>query len=242
MSENKVFGAPADVVGDCGFDFFPSDDRSRVFQVFPKVFGDSRGWFCEVAKDAPGWDAGSGVPLWFSNLGWVRQVNRSSSCPGAVRGCHAQAGAVCQGKLVSAVTERIYDVVTDARPDSATFGSSSVFVLDPALQNMLWVPRGFLHAFAVPPSAKGPAVFEYFCDNVYSKGSEVGVAPASLLPDLAESLASSPVADKFAEFSRFVSDLGQAALSEKDSAAEDYASFMSRISLEYEKTGKAWYR
>ena len=50
---------------------------------------------------------------------------------------------------------------------------------------MVWVPRGFLHAFCVPLTAKSLALFEYFCDNVYDKNSETGVAPASLLPNVA---------------------------------------------------------
>ena len=63
---------------------------------------------------------------------------------------HAQSGKSCQGKLVQAVYGKIFDVITDARPDSDTFGVSDVFELDSERQNQLWVPRGFLHGFVVP--------------------------------------------------------------------------------------------
>lgn len=55
------------------------------------------------------------------------------------------------------------------------------------LQNMLWVPRGFLHAFAVPKDVEN-ATFEYVCDNIYDKTSEIGIAPLSFLKKCFESI------------------------------------------------------
>jgi dTDP-4-dehydrorhamnose 3,5-epimerase-like enzyme len=182
-------------------------------------------------------------PEWFRNFGWIRQINRSLSSAGVVRGCHAQTGKFCQGKLVSALTEKIYDVITDARPDSDTFGVSKAYILDPAAQNMLWVPRGFLHAFCVPLTVKSPALFEYFCDNVYDKSSETGVAPASLLPKVANGVSDMastcglPGYDDFINL--FASDLK---FSDKDKAAADYETWIGAVREKYEKTGKAWYR
>ena len=110
-------------------------------------------------------------------------MNRSSSSKYTVRGCHAQYGKFCQGKLVEALTEKIYDIITDSRPDSKTYGLSKIYILDPLKQNKLWVPRGFLHAFVVP-NAKSNAIFQYFCDNVYNKPSEIGINPLTILPKI----------------------------------------------------------
>ena len=226
---------------DCSFDSFKRDDKSFVFEVFPQVFGDSRGFFCELLKDS--FLENDDCPDWFRNFSWIKQVNRSSSSAGVVRGCHAQTGMFCQGKLVSALTEKIYDVITDARPDSETFGVSKVYILDPVQQNMVWVPRGFLHAFCVPLTAKSPALFEYFCDNVYDKNSETGVAPASLLPNVAARISDMVCTSGLSGYgdfiSLFTSDLK---FSDKDKAAADYETWISTVLEKYEKTGKVWYR
>lgn len=188
-------------------------------------------------------------------MSWVRQINVSSSSSGVIRGMHAQSGPYCQGKLVKALTYPIYDVITDARPDSKTFGTTSVYLLDPNKQNQLWVPRGFLHSFAVPKQLSmqqldsygnnTPALFEYFCDNVYSKQSEVGVNPMSVLPSVAKNLASilnADNADDFAAFMMMFETADGFTLSEKDKSAKDYNEFMNEVKTEYEQTGKVWYK
>lgn len=222
------------VVLHSDFSTVDRSDRNSVFEIFPDTYGDSRGFFCEVFRCGQSWPPGE-MSSWFGDMSWVRQVNRSSSSPGTVRGCHAQRGRHCQGKLVCAVTERIYDVITDARPGSETFGLSRVYLLDSARQNMLWVPRGFLHAFAVPRSCRGNAVFEYWCDNIYNKASETGVNPMSVLP---KAFVTAPDCD---EFSREFGGEMSPNLSEKDAAAENWGSWSDRVMTEYENTGKAWY-
>lgn len=184
------------------------------------------------------------IPSWTRNSNWIRQINRSSSSGGVIRGCHAQRGMFCQGKLVEAVNERIYDIITDARPNSGTFGSSSVFLLDPEKHNRLWVPRGFLHAFVVPFSVEKQAIFEYYCDNVYDRSSEIGVNPTTILPKVVESfktLMSSSredYEDLFAVFDKKDSCV----YSEKDMNGLDYEKFMSDVRMEYENTGSLWCR
>ena len=160
------------LVRDETFYQFGEDTRTSVFEIFPKVFDDSRGWFSEVLK---------GDDLW-----WIKQINRSSSRGGVIRGCHAQRGWWCQAKLVEALTEVIFDFIVDARPDSETFGVSKIYRLDPLKQNKLWVPRGFLHAFIVPSftslSQNHSALFTYYCDNVYHKDAEICINPQTIIP------------------------------------------------------------
>lgn len=160
----------AEIVRDETFYMFGDDTRTSVFEIFPKVFNDNRGWFSEVLNDH---DRGE---LW-----WLKQINRSSSKPGVIRGCHAQSGWWCQAKLVEALTEVVFDFIVDARPDSETFGVSKIYRLDPSKQNKLWIPRGFLHAIIVPSSAKSNALFNYCCDNVYRKEAEICINPQSII-------------------------------------------------------------
>lgn len=203
---------------------------------------DNRGYFMEVFNEAN--DETLEIPSWTRTSNWIRQINRSSSVGGVIRGCHAQRGMFCQGKLVEAVNERIYDIITDARPNSGTFGSSSVFLLDPEKHNRLWVPRGFLHAFVVPLSVEKQAIFEYYCDNVYDRSSEVGVNPAAFLPKVVESFKTltsggqKDYGDLFDVFDREDSCV----YSEKDMNGLDYEKFMSGVQKEYENTGRLWYR
>lgn len=141
----------------------------NVFQIFPDVYHDDRGWFSEVLKDEL-----------ISKLN-IKQINRSYSSPGIIRGMHAQRGKFCQAKLVEAINAKIFDVITDCRPQSTTFGKTKVYLLDPDSQNKLFVPRGFLHGFIVPSSLQQMAYFNYYCDNVYNKESEVCVNPKDLI-------------------------------------------------------------
>ena len=77
------------------FDRFANDPKSQVIEIFPEVYGDSRGSFAEVLKTDL-YDHSN----WISDLSWIKQVNRSKSSSMTLRGCHAQKAPYCQGKLV----------------------------------------------------------------------------------------------------------------------------------------------
>lgn len=64
------------------------DEKSKVFEIFPSVFSDNRGSFSEVLKSRGSWPY-ENEPLWFNDLTWIKQVNRSKSKGGTVRGLHA---------------------------------------------------------------------------------------------------------------------------------------------------------
>lgn len=228
------------------FDDMNGREKSAVFEIFPKVFKDGRGFFVEVAKEQLNWSFNDQIPLWFSNLHWVKQINRSSSSGGVVRGCHAQSGQFCQAKLVQALTAKVFDIITDARPDSKTFGTSTVVVLDPVAQNQLFVPRGFLHGFAVPRESESAALFEYLCDNVYDKDSETNVNPMSLVPLVVQELKSlaekdAKLMEQFQSLFKLLDDKETLSLSEKDMKAPDYTAWCQKIKDEYRQNRKLWY-
>lgn len=203
----------------------------QPYQVFPNLHGDDRGWFQEVMK---GEEMGQ----------WV-QANRSVSKPGVVRGCHAQRGKNCQAKLVEAVNETVYDFITDCRPMSKTFGRTKIYCLDPERQNKLYVPRGFLHAFAVPHGAKGLAYFNYWCSAPYDRKSEVCVRPEDIVPKAVEDLVSEMEKGRFRDYGGFlplVADLGKGwTFSEKDRAGTPFDAFAKQALAEMSGSMRPWY-
>lgn len=217
---------------DTYFDF--SADGRGVFQLFPKIFDDNRGWFTEVLR----------LDL---DLIDIKQINRSCSRPGVVRGCHAQRGPYCQAKLVEAINTNIVDVITDARPDSKTFGKSKMYLLDSDKQNMLYVPRGFLHAFIVPTNTQSMAYFNYYCDNRYDKASEICVNPRDVVLPLLENIDWNDVKESQKFISLKPEDMDSTdalngyVLSEKDLAGKPLNEFLTEVKIEFETTGKKWY-
>jgi len=80
--------------------------------IEPTVHGDARGFFMET-WNATRYEA-AGLP------GRFVQSNLSRSGPGVIRGLHYQYPKP-QGKLVSVLEGRVFDVAVDIRPDSPSF-------------------------------------------------------------------------------------------------------------------------
>lgn len=134
-----------------------------LFEIYPEVFEDNRGYFFESFKKNE-----------LSNYGidkvWV-QENQSFSKTGTIRGLHFQNEPYAQAKLARVLKGKVLDVVVDLRKGSATYGEVFTVVLDDIKHNMLYVPEGFAHGFSVLEDA----VFSYRCSNYYNKSSEGGV-------------------------------------------------------------------
>lgn len=221
-------------------------DRSSVTEFYPGVHGDNRGYFFEVLKEQ---DNTNNLPEWYCGMSWIKQINRSSSSRYVIRGCHAQMGKSCQGKLVEAVNHPIYDIITDARPDSESFGVSHIFLLDPKIHNQLWVPRGFLHSVVFPDNEDecDNIILQYFCDNKYDKDCEVGVNPSSVLPEIVGNFKTlfkyDPITTElFGPLYDIFDNPEKITYSSKDICSEDYNDFIKRVSTEYSRFGNLWYR
>lgn len=133
-----------------------------LYEITPHRFGDKRGYFCET-YNAAAFAAATGLtPEWV-------QDNESFSCYGVVRGLHFQKGRFSQAKLVRAVQGEVLDVVVDLRADSPTLGHCATVKLSSDIGNMLYIPRGFAHGFAVLSKC---ALFQYKVDNVYAPAEE----------------------------------------------------------------------
>lgn len=123
--------------------------------IEPTVHGDSRGFFMET------WHAeryaAAGLPERFV------QSNLSRSGPGVIRGLHFQYPKP-QGKLVSVLEGRVFDVAVDIRPDSPAFRQWAGVELSAQNHRQLYVPEGFAHGFCVLGNS---ALLSYLCTEVF---------------------------------------------------------------------------
>jgi dTDP-4-dehydrorhamnose 3,5-epimerase len=112
---------------------------SGLLEFVPSPHIDERGFFTrtfdvEVAREA-GIDPSRFV-----------QDSLSRSRRGVLRGLHLRTGDG-EGKLVRCSYGRVFDVVVDLRPGSATYGDWLSFELDGDTQHSLFVPAGCAHGF-----------------------------------------------------------------------------------------------
>lgn len=128
-----------------------------------KSFGDSRGFFTERFKESLFKE--QGLPTHFV------QDNFSRSAKGVLRGLHYQWERP-QGKLVTCMSGKIFDVAVDIRKSSPTFGQHVAIELSGELPQWLWIPAGFAHGFCVVSDS---ADLFYKCTAEYNPSCESGI-------------------------------------------------------------------
>lgn len=130
--------------------------------VTPQVFGDNRGWFYESYNK----QQFSGLGL---NMEFI-QDNHSLSVPKhTLRGIHFQNDPAAQSKLVRCIRGCIWDVAVDLRKGSNTYLKWVAVELSADNKKMLFIPRGFGHAFV---TMEENCEVNYKVDNIYSKKDE----------------------------------------------------------------------
>jgi dTDP-4-dehydrorhamnose 3,5-epimerase len=139
-------------------------DIPGLLIVEPDVFGDDRGFFMETWRASRYRDLGLPASFVQSN------VSRSSS--GVVRGLHYQQ-PYAQGKLVSVLEGRVFDVAVDIRIDSPTFRKWVGVELSAENKRQLYVPEGFAHGFCVLGES---ALLHYFCTEEFRADCDAGIA------------------------------------------------------------------
>lgn len=210
---------------DNEFDSF-LDNSTRVTIITSPMYSDTRGSFTEY------WKVGDVIfPIDLNEN--MKQINVSYTKKSTVRGCHAQMGASCQGKLVTALNLPIIDIITDARPNMKSFGKSKAYLLNPDEQTKLWVPRGFLHSF-VTGQDEGKYIFQYICDNVYDKLSEVCVDPSTVIYDALNDFYTNNPQMKPKKSITYD-------CSEKDKNGLPLDKFLNSVRDMYEKQNKLWF-
>ena len=131
-----------------------------VIVIEPKVFGDTRGFFCETYHRQKYADAGLDIAF--------VQDNHSRSSRGVLRGLHYQIRQP-QGKLLSVMAGEIFDVAVDVRRSSATFGRWVGEHLSAETHRMMYVPPGFAHGFLVLSEIADVC---YKCTDLYAPEHE----------------------------------------------------------------------
>ena len=139
-----------------------SQEIKGVFEVRPKVIGDSRGFFSETYRSDAFEEHGIG-----SN--WVQENQSLSTRLHTLRGLHFQVPPKAQAKLVSVARGRILDVFVDLRKDSETYGKWGSVELDWQLCNRVFVPRGFAHGFC---TLTDEVIVQYKVDEYYAPDFE----------------------------------------------------------------------
>jgi dTDP-4-dehydrorhamnose 3,5-epimerase len=143
---------------------FTTFEIPGVILIQAKKFGDDRGFFMETYKHSD--FAKAGIREHFV------QDNLSRSVRGVLRGLHYQKNPHAQGKLVSCLQGRIYDVAVDIRKGSATYGRWAGAELSGDNNLMLYVPAGFAHGFLVLSET---AEVLYKCTEEYAPENDRGI-------------------------------------------------------------------
>lgn len=135
-----------------------------LYILEPKVFGDSRGYFCETYNERELQEAG--ITMRFV------QDNESMSSRGVLRGLHYQMTHP-QGKLVRVLQGRVYDVAVDIRPGSPTYGQHFGVELSAENRLQFCIAPGFAHGYL---ALSERAVFAYKVTDYYHPEDEAGIA------------------------------------------------------------------
>lgn len=136
---------------------------SGLYVIEPTVFSDERGYFMETYNKNDFTKAGLSMEF--------VQDNQSKSSKGVLRGLHYQK-QYPQGKLVRAVSGRVFDVAVDLRRSSETYGSWYGVELSADNKKQFYIPEGFAHGFLV---LSDEAEFAYKCTDFYHPGDEGGL-------------------------------------------------------------------
>lgn len=134
--------------------------------IEPKVFQDERGFFTETYSKRE--FEKNGIKSDF-----VQDNHSLSTQKGVLRGLHFQKPPYDQAKLVRVVRGKVLDVIVDLRKNSETFGKWEGFELSAENFKMLYVPRGFAHAFC---TLEENTEFVYKVDNFYAPEADSGIA------------------------------------------------------------------
>ena len=121
-------------------------------------FKDSRGYFKELLLEKN------------LNIKFLFTV-MSFSKKNVIRGLHLQTKK-SQGKFISVIKGKIFDVAVDLRKSSKTFGKYYKSILSEKNCRSIYIPPGFAHGFC---TLEKENYVIYSCTNYRDKNSEVGI-------------------------------------------------------------------
>lgn len=123
-----------------------------------KSYFDKRGYFKELIRENE------------LNVRFPFKV-MSYSKKNVIRGLHLQSKN-SQGKYVTVIKGKVFDVVVDLRKNSKTYGKSFTSILSEKNSTSIYVPPGFAHGFC--GLSKENYVI-YSCTKYRNRSSEIGI-------------------------------------------------------------------
>jgi dTDP-4-dehydrorhamnose 3,5-epimerase len=123
-----------------------------------KSFKDKRGYFKELLKEV---QLKKKLPF----------MVMSYSKKNVIRGLHIQTKKT-QGKFISVLKGRVYDVALDLRKNSKTFGKFFSCVLSEKNSKSIYIPPGFAHGFCTLDKEN---YVTYSCSQYRSERSEKAI-------------------------------------------------------------------
>ena len=131
--------------------------RDLIF-VNNKSFKDKRGYFKELMKEK---DLKKKFPF----------LVMSFSKKNVIRGLHLQTKN-SQGKFISVIKGKIFDVAVDLRKNSKTFGMYISTIISEKNSKSIFIPKGFAHGFFALDKEN---YMLYGCSDYRNKNAEVGI-------------------------------------------------------------------
>ena len=134
------------------------------FEIFPRIHKDERGSFVKTFH----------APT-FESMGLCTDFVEeyySVSHKGVIRGMHFQSPPHDHEKLVYCTVGNVMDVVIDLRKGSPTYAQHATFELSADKANMIYIPKGLAHGFAV---LSDQATMMYKVTTVYAPESDHGI-------------------------------------------------------------------
>ncbi len=123
-----------------------------------KILKDKRGYFKEILKISK------------IKKKFPFQV-MSFSKKNVIRGLHIQKKN-SQGKYISVIKGKIFDVVIDLRKNSKTFGKKFSIILSENNSKSLYIPEGFAHGYC---ALENENFIVYSCTKYRDKKNEIGI-------------------------------------------------------------------
>ncbi len=135
-----------------------SSNLEGVKIIQPKIFEDTRGFFCEMfEKDT------------FSKLGidseFIQVCESLSIYKNTLRGIHFQNAPYSQEKIVRCTQGAVTDVIIDLRRDSKNYKKYITLKLSSENRTMVYIPKGFGHAFL---TLENNSIVNYMISGKYS--------------------------------------------------------------------------
>ena len=129
-----------------------------LFIIKNKSFNDKRGYFKELVRE-------NRISKKFPFL--VMSYSKKN----VIRGLHIQTKD-SQGKFVTVIKGRIFDVAVDLRKNSKTFGKYYTCILSEKNSKSIFIPPGFAHGFQ---ALEKENYIVYSCTKYRNKKSETAI-------------------------------------------------------------------